>query len=55
LLLGLGSARPSDSSNAILFHDANGKPPDAILFADREKAAIPGFEFTLYRAYTRKS
>ncbi len=53
LLLGLGSSRPSGSPQGILFHDPDGKPPYAILIADQEKAAIPGFEFTLYRAYTR--
>lgn len=53
LLLGLGGSRPSGSSQGILFHDPNGKPQYAILITDREKASIPGFEFTLYRAYTR--
>jgi hypothetical protein len=55
LLVGLGSERPSASAPGMLFKDANGKPPYAILIADLEKAAIPGFEFTLYRAYTRKT
>lgn len=54
LLLGLGGSKPSGSSEGILFHDPNGKPPYAILIADQEKATVPGFEFTLYRAYTRK-
>jgi hypothetical protein len=55
LLLGLGSARPSTSTPGMLFQDPNGNPPYAILIADQEKAVAPGFEFTLYRAYTRKT
>ena len=53
LLLGLGSSRPSGASQGILFHDPSGKPQYAILIGDQGKASIPGFEFTLYRAYTR--
>jgi hypothetical protein len=53
LLLGLGPSRPSHTGG-ILFQDPNGKPPYAVLIEDQEKAALPGFEFRLYRAYTRK-
>ena len=53
LLLGLGDAKPA-GLDAKVFHDPAGKPRYAILIEGREKAAIPGFEFRLYRAYTRK-
>ena len=52
LLLGLGATRPV-SSDGILFTDPAGKPPFALLIADQQKASVPGFEFRLYRAYTR--
>lgn len=52
LLVGLGTARPA-WSDGILFADPKGQPPFALLIADRQKACVPGFEFRLYRAYTR--
>jgi hypothetical protein len=55
LLLGLGSSKPAGPSQGMLFHDPNGKPQYAILIADQEKASVPGFEFRLYRAYTKTS
>jgi hypothetical protein len=51
LMLGLGHA----PAGKLLFKDPNGKPPYVILMPDAGTAALPGFEFTLYRAYTRKA
>jgi hypothetical protein len=53
LLLGLGEQRPA-STPGLLFTDPAGKPPFALLIADQPAASVPGFEFRLYRAYTRK-
>jgi hypothetical protein len=55
LLLGLGDVQPSAGFPGTVFHDPKGKPRYAVLIEDREKAALPGFEFRLYRAYTRRS
>lgn len=53
LLLGLGDAQPPSAFPGIVFHDPAGKPRYAVLIEDQEKAALPGFEFRLYRAYTK--
>ena len=54
LLLGLGNEKPA-GVNVKIFRDPAGKPQFAVLIEDQEQASIPGFEFRLYRAYTRKS
>jgi hypothetical protein len=54
LWLGLGSALPSVPLPARVFHDPAGKPPYLIVVEDQQRPEIPGWEFRLYRAYTRK-
>jgi hypothetical protein len=50
LLLGLGA----QEAPGMLFRDPNGKPPYVLLMPGVEKASVPGFEFRLYRAYTKR-
>jgi hypothetical protein len=50
LLLGLGTQK----APGMLFQDPNGTPPYVMLVPGAGKASAPGFEFRLYRAYTRK-
>ena len=54
LLLGLGDTRPAIAAPARLFFDPAGKPRYALLLEDQEKLEVPGWEFRLYHAYTRK-
>ena len=53
LLLGLGTTRPT-VTKGFVFADPAGRPPYLVLIPGEETPALPGFEFRLYRAYTRK-
>jgi hypothetical protein len=53
ILLGLGDSKPS-GVDAKVFHDPAGKPRYVVIVEDAPRPEIPGWEFRLYRAYTRK-
>jgi hypothetical protein len=53
LWLGLGDVKPAVQAPTILFHDPAGKPRYVMLVPDQDSAALPGWEFRLYRAYTK--
>jgi hypothetical protein len=55
LWLGLGDSLPAVAAPARVFHDPAGKPRYAVIVEDAPRPEIPGWEFRLYRAYTRKA
>ena len=54
LWLGLGESACAPA-RGLLFRDPAGKPPYALLVEGEEKPEVPGYDFRLYRAYTRNA